>query len=425
VGSVRLRSDGALILQVLRDGSTAVSPGDVLKTLAGLRGLWRETGDLHCLHAHLLAAANAWVELGDAARAGELLDEARALPVQPVPAFRAYQALVAAEVGLAAEDCAVAGKALAEAEEAFRQTGHGGGELLTGLARVELLRAGGRPTEALRLCEALAGNQLVESRPSLRDGLLVLRLHCEADLPVGEPERLLKAFERLPARRRTPVRTLSVYLALGRCHRRQGEAVRAAEAYRKALAAVHALDESLAGPDRERFRRARAGLVEEARDCSRKASREEKADWLDQFFPPPGEENWRKEQARRLVQRRLLRRGVGLTCFNVIVAATLVGAAAWVKSAGPPSTFRWTELWQAPFWAGDVFGRSAGFLVVLLIAFTACAPVLGALLALVRWVSGGLRRAGEALLVLGILPWFFWLIGSVMKILTDRLGAAP
>ena len=104
LGSYTLHSDGAQILTVLRTGATSPDPTSPLSSLQAFRELWQATGDKQMLYAHLIAAGNFWVSVGDMERGGELLAEARALPFEPLAAWRSYGILVEAEAALERND---------------------------------------------------------------------------------------------------------------------------------------------------------------------------------------------------------------------------------------------------------------------------------------------------------------------------------
>ena len=297
LGTHILQSDGSLILTVLRSGSTSSGSTQILSTLQAFRELWQATGDLHILHVQLLAAAEQWVSLGDAGRGGELLAEARALPFEPLPAWRAYGLLTEAKVALGRDDPEGAALVLTKAEEQFRQLSHEAGLLLTRLVGEALLRRRGEIGEALRTLEVLAAHPLVRSRASMRSLLLAQRIGCLCSLPDGDPETLLDEYAALPSSYRSPVADIQVFQSAARRRRRdQGEGTE--QAYVQALAAVDAIDAGMIGADQERFRLAQTPLVAEARECLRERGRAEDAAKLDAFFPTPKERRRKRRETR-------------------------------------------------------------------------------------------------------------------------------
>jgi hypothetical protein len=423
VGPAQFRTDASVIFQVLRDGSGPVFGARIVNVLRNVRPLCEGVGDLHCLHDCLVLAADSWAEwLGDAGHAEELLAEARGLPVRPTPALGILRDLVAGEARMRVRDFAGADRLLGKAEELSRRAGEAGGLLLVRLCRVESLQERGETAAALRLCDELDADPLIVRNRFLRDGLLVRRLLCQCALPDGNPEGLLPGYEAVPARRRLPGRDLMVYQALARHRRRHGDAGGAAEAYGKALAAVRSLDEILFGDDRERFRRARAGLVREARDCLVEAGREEEASRLEHFFPSPQEQEekqakarWQKEQALRFSQRRYLRWGLGLTLFNVCVVAWLIALSAWRQADELPPVRELVNPWEARHFVADEFGAWASVLTILLCLSTALTLVFGLILAAVGWLSGGLRRGWGVILLPAAFPWLLWATAVVIR----------
>jgi hypothetical protein len=411
VGSHTLRSDGALILTVLRAGSASFDPTLSLSSLQAFRPLWQATGDVHILHAHLLAAAEFWISLGDAGRSGELLAEARALPFEPIPAWRAYGLLVEAEVALERDDTEKTGVALAQAEEQFRQRGHEAGLLLTSRVGAELLRQRGEAAEALRTLEALAAHPLVRRQASLRSLLLAQRVVCHCDLSSGDPEPLLAEYAALPKLYRSPVADVDTFQSAARWRLRHGDSVRAAQAYARALTAVSSLDAKMTGVERERFRLAKAPLVAEAQQCLRTLGRAEEAARLDGFFPSPEECVRQAREARGSLYARRARWGAALLGFNFAVILLMLGAAGAVAIFWPdaPGVSRQAK-------GADLFGllrQCFGFFAMYLLVLLTFSTLFGALAGLVlgglgRLMKGAKGLAGICVLLCALTPWVMW-----------------
>jgi hypothetical protein len=228
VGRAELRSDGSLILQTLLYGSTRNSAPRVLAALRQLRGLWEATGDLRGLQNYLLWAGLSWAELGDNEQAGQLLDQAAALPVAPPPPIAA---LLTAGRGLAADQFEAGVAALDEAEGAFRRLNHPGGLLLTAWWRAGWRLGQGEAARAVETLDALASDPLVVRRTFLRVSLLGSRVQARAALGDGDGvEKLLNEYEAQPAARRTRADDLQVYRSLGRFFLGGGDEARAVAA---------------------------------------------------------------------------------------------------------------------------------------------------------------------------------------------------
>jgi hypothetical protein len=417
LGSHVLRSDGALILTVLRTGSTSAGPTQTLSTLQAFRELWRATGDRHILYAQLLAAAECWVSLGDAVRGSELLAEARALPFEPFPVWRAYGLLVEAKVAMGRDDTEQARPALAQAEEQFRLLGHDAGLLLTSMVSSVRLREGGEVSEALRPLEALAAHPLVRRRASLRSMLLAQRIVYHCELSGGDPEPLLAEYVALPQLYRSPTLNALTFQTAARWRLHHGDGERAAQTYVLALAALSALDAKLTGADQERFRLAKEPLVAEAQQCLRTLGREEEAARLDSFLTLPEQ---RIRQARETRERQAARRawwGAALLGFN-FAAILLIGGAAsggGIFTPDPPGVYRQME-------GVDVFGflrQHFGFSIILLLALLIFTTLFGALAGLVfgclgRLTKGAKGLAGIIVLLCAWTPWVMWLATLVL-----------
>jgi hypothetical protein len=396
VGGMHFSSDGSQILQTLRYGDTRTSAPRALAALRQLRSLWEATGDLRGLQNDFLGAGLTWHGLGDNEQAGQLLDQAAALPVAPPPPFAA---LLTAGRGLAADRLEAGVAALDEAEGAFRRLNHSGGLLLTAWWRAGWWLGQGEAARAVETLDALASDPLVVRRLVLRDSLLAERVQARAALGDSDGvERLLNDYETLPAARRSRTGDLHVYRSLGRFFLGRGDEARAVAAYRKALSALRQLDEALGeGPDRERFRACQAALVAEAQGCLRQAGQAEEADKLAAFFP--NEEDFRRQrlEARRVRDRSLLRWGLRLTLFNLFCAGLLLGVGVWTMLAQ-----------VVPKQGGlrDAVVIGWAILLWLLVGYLSVTLVYGALVGAVgHWRPSARRGAGRTVLWLALFPW--------------------
>jgi hypothetical protein len=398
VGSLSLRSDGALILNTLVGRSVDTPTAAVLQSVHLLRGLWEAAGDLRILQAYLLHAATVWVALGDEEYAAQLVEEAAGLPARPVPTYSAFLAAVRGLCAAAAGQVVTADDALGRAEKAFRELDHPGGLLVVRLWRCEVLQQQGEVVEAVQALGALRSHPLVRSRPSLRVGLLASRLAARTRLADGAGVEALRAeYEATSPRVRTRPQDLVVYRELARYSRRRGDEVQALADYGKALGAVRQLDASLADPlDRERFHRCQAPLLAEVQGCLRGAGRTEEAEKLEAFFKPLEEPGARTARMARR-QRICLGWGIALTLLNL---ALVLAAVVAVENAMHGHSSR---SGNAPF------APAVLLLLGLLGLFGALAFYYGALAAVfgrrVPWLR---RNGGELVLILALAPWVAW-----------------
>jgi hypothetical protein len=395
VGRAEFRSDGSLILQTLRYGSIRTSAPRAL-ALRQLRSLWEATGDLRGLQNFLLGAGLSWADLGDNEQAGQLLEQAAALPVAPPPS---YAALLTAGRGLAAHQFEAGVAALDEAEGAFRRLNHPAGLLLTAWYRAAKWLEQGEAARAVQTLDALTSDPLIVWRPLLRVSLLAARVQARAALGDGDRvEKLLNEYQAQPAGRRSGEDDLQVYRSLGCFFLGRGDEARAVAAFRKALSALRQLDLALGeGPDRERFRACQAPLVAEAQACLRQAGQAEEADKLAAFFQ--SEEDLRRQrlEARRVRDRSKLRWGLRLTLFNLFCAGLLLGFGVWTMLA---------QIAPKPggLWDAVVIGWA--LLLWLLTAYLSVTLVYGALVGAVGlWRPSVRRGAGRTVLSLALLPW--------------------
>jgi hypothetical protein len=424
VGATTMRTDGGLILQVLRGGARAGEAPERIQRLAALRGLWESVGDHLGLWVHLLGAATAWRDLGDVERAEAVLAEAEAVPLEPTPFTRAYGAVVRAAVLRAAGKFADAQAALDAAEQGFRDLGHEAGRFLTAWGRAELLLQQGDAAAASAALDALDGHALVATRPGVRFNLLESRLCARAALPDGAGlEPLRQEHER--HRRRLPLATrdIRVYRALGGLYARREEWERAAAAYGVAVAAALRLQGLLAPADRGRFAQGQADLLAEAGGCLRRLGKDAEAERLTaalaaEAVKPPEDAGLRRG-------RRLHRLGWGLTAVNMLCVATVV-TAAWVRElrATWPGTVLRPDgecvVLKHPPTLGEFLGGLPLFIEARLgpswnffaITVVVCA-LLVPLYAVGRAAAGRLipalaRRGGSVVFYLALAPWLTW-----------------
>jgi hypothetical protein len=408
VGSAVQRSDGCLILlSWLRRSVSA--PADELRLAECMSVLLQEIGDLRSLRANIVQAADTWCDLGDASRARELLDKAAAIPVDPLPPYRAFETLIRASAASAAGDLERADTFCREAEQDFLQLNHPNGLLISAIVRAGLLRKRGNPEDLAAYYGQLATN------PEIRRVWPGSHLHrrlltcVRANLEAGGTEAIVAAYEVTPACLRSPLHDLQTYRSAAREFARGARHQLAASAYARALEAIAALDETFAGADRVRFRLAQAGLIGEARASLRSIGREELAARLDSFFPSRSQIE-QLEVAAREKQHQLtgwlLRWGLLTVLLNLAVIAT---ALAIVPPRLPgDGTFEATADTFTSFGrrAEDLFGSGPVIFGLLLAFCTGCAVVFGLPVALAsRWVTA-LRWLGAFLvLMFSAIPW--------------------
>jgi hypothetical protein len=337
-GRVRLRTDGLLILQVLRWRVVPVSVPERLHGLLGFQDLWRSIGDQASLYFHLLDNAMAWVELGHAERARQLYQQADALSWQRSAFASALLTLVRAMVERASRNPEAAQVSLHEAEKAFTALGDEGGLFLAAWERAAQ-RSAYDADGALALLDRLAVHPLAAARSDLAATVLAARLAIQLEKRIVDStlwagyEGRTTAFDDRPWK-------VELYTARARCHESQGDDDEAEPAYRTALAAARSLYEEMRNPeDRLQFLACQNRLVVDARMCFHRRGRslEEVAD-LD---IPPSPRELKERRRVKILERRNRHRHLAAMLIAVfgLPLRTLLWVWQHADDTGPSASF--------------------------------------------------------------------------------------
>ncbi len=411
VGPVVSTSDGYRILLSWL-GRPLSSPGDAFRTLESVAPLLREVGDLHHLRACIVQAAEFWCGLGDAIRAGELLEEARAIPIDPLPPFRSYETLVRASVASAAGDQEKAEILCREAQQEFLRLNHHNGVLLSAIAMGWLILWRGDPVEIRSYYQR--AEPMLSARQGRRPGsasctrlLACLRAFSEGT----DADGFVVAYEAMPAYLRSPFQDLQVYRFAAISFARAAGPDKAAAAYVRALAAITVLDRTFAAADRERFRLAQLGLITETQAVLRSIGRSEEALRLNTFLPSPAEIAQREREAGERRERfwnRLLRLGPALVLFNIGAIASSLVIAYVVNTVAPERVGRaeGSGLLFLIDHLDTLLSFPVAFLVMWLTVFTGFAVAFAMpLRAVSRWLPVLRHPAAFFVLLFSIVPW--------------------
>jgi tetratricopeptide (TPR) repeat protein len=380
IGSATMRTDGALIRDVLRSGGYGASFPAIIAMVGFFRGLWRSIGDTTSLRIYLWNAAAAWVALEVPGQAELLEREAESLPGDATPAVRGFGSLQRGVIALGTGRLAEAGEALDAAESYYRSTKHDVGLLLVAATRASARRLGGDAAGAAADLDALMLNPLAGRHPEIGIGLLVTRLAASADLSdAAGTRRLLARYEAVRPVRHPAPRDLAVYKAMANLEARQGDWTAAEPAYRRAFAAISELANDLPGEDRARFLEGQSALFEEAHRCLQALGKPDEAEQLRASLvlpPPAGFSPERDRRFRRWGLRIMLASLVSVLSATVIMALTvprsarpLFGIVILFALLGVPGAFYYAidlavaRLAPARTWSG-------GFLILIL----ACLP---------------------------------------------------
>lgn len=322
IGGATLQTDGASIWQTLRSGSVITPHPVLIQTEAYFRPLWLSTGDHLAARLYRLFAAQAWACLDDPERAEAAFGEAQALP-GPEPSWAsALGELVRFQIELARGRPDAAAEALDAAEAAFHDDGNDVGLVMVRLNREVLRLAGGDAGGAAAALDDLTSHPLVVRHRRLAESLLVARLSARAamsDVPVVN--ELLAEY-----RSWRPGEDLVVNGIVARLHARREDWASAEPAYRRSLAAIHALAALWTDPaERARFLDRRAAYFDEARHCFAKVGHGDENVGPAEF---PSVAELQRER-----NTRLRRSGLRLMLLNLAVVLGSV-AIFWIAPLG-------------------------------------------------------------------------------------------
>jgi tetratricopeptide (TPR) repeat protein len=416
-GRFRFRSDGALILAKLRGAAMSLPAPQIIENTQVLRGLWQAVGDNLTLHANLMMAAASWLDLGDAEEADRLCREAEALPPPVWPYLRAWATVGRGAIERRLGRFDASALALDAAEAGCPKQGQERIHFLVRWERAALLLQQGNADAAVEALDALEASATGETRAEIGPALLASRLCARAALGDRDKAEALRA-EYEAARRRHPslARDVQVYRALGGMYSGLGDSDAAVAAYGEALRAAGALHAIFHTPEyQERYARAVATLLAEARDRLQPLGRGDEAAGLEELFRSASEAG-RAKMAKGRGDRLARRIGLTLTLVNAAVALALIALVLWrhfqaVGSlpAGPP--------WLSAPTAGKYLrhclliarlhlGPFPSFFLAVLIAWTLSALAYLLLLRLAgRFIPALRHRGGGVAVTLAVIPW--------------------
>jgi hypothetical protein len=385
VGGAILRSDGKLLLEILRAGSFTQPPSDVIQTAHGCRRLWQAVGDRLMDRLCTLSAALSWIDLGSTAKAESLLIEALAIE-SAHPYVDWLEAVTRANLALAKGDLHEANAALTQAERSCGTAGAEGRYLLA-LLRASLLLHEGRQGEAMAAFEKLSA--ALESRTCPQLGLAALTGHIRAACLIGDQataSSLRANYEAARQAHPSDVRDLHAYGALARFDSSRDADTR--DNYRRVLESIASLAAPFRDPqDKDAFVETQKDLIEEAR---RSLGAQNAAPFIESIETQKPEPALlaRGEPWRRWALRFML--------INVVSFVPVVLVALAMKPRGLP--------------------------VFILASFLAFFTLLGAIWLLLTFAVGkllpSLKRLFDAiLLAMAIGPWLGELIYCVISVI--------
>jgi WD40 repeat protein len=343
-GFVCARAAMASAWQAVRGRAAGLEP---IRQVRALRGVWKWIGDGPGLYLQSMRAAAAWADLGGAAEARRLCDDAEALRVEHTAFTQAYGAAVRGRAATAAGDLDEADTALKLAGMGFGALEHDAGLFFVTLGRAELLRARGRAGDAALALAALTAHPLPGRSPDARTALLAAQLRTQVDLasgpavgrisnpstspdgleirPTEEVARLRAEYEGLRRRYPSPATDVQVYSALARFHQGRGEWDQAEPAYRAAWTAALDVYAGLRdADDRAAFRECQQNLLRGARDFLRQVGKPDAAAQLDDLFASVDERERRQAEAWAARRATLRRVAVYLAVMDVLCAAVVL-----------------------------------------------------------------------------------------------------
>ncbi len=383
VGGAILRSDGRLLLEILRTGSFMPPPADVIQTAQGCRRLWQAVDDRRMERIYTLSATLSWIDLGSSTKAESCFSEALAIDAAH-PYIDWLEEITRANLALAKGELTEASDALTRAENSGEPAGSEGHDLLA-LLRASLLLGEGRQGEALEAFEGLSRDPMDRTHPEI--GMSALVGHLRAACVVGDPATASSLRGRYATARRSypsDVRDLLAYRALARLASSSGADPR--DDYRRALEAAAALAAPFRDPhDRAAFADAQKGLIEEARQALGAESAGLLIEATVSQRPDRGFMS-EAESCRRWAIRILL--------VNVVAFVPLILVALALRPRGLPA-----------------------FLLSLFLAFFTLVGTVWLLLdlAVVRLLPSLKHVSGAILLVLAVMPWLGGLLSLVFS----------
>ncbi len=330
-GGLSLRSDGALLLQVLRQETILTPAAQHVQFLLGLRELFVSIGDRVGLRARTLYAANAWLELGCPEEALRLCAEAATPPWADDPFGNALLALVRAEAERQTGELERATSDLGEAEQQFAARRYQGGLLLVVLVRAEL--PGGGAAEVVGRLRALAELPVLRREPTLLAEVCVACLTARADLPDEDLSALWGEYEGagLPASLTHDVR---FYRGLAGAAGRRGNVDLAARAFRRALAAVDRINDSwTTDREREAYQRGQAPLLAEARAFFTSQGLAAEVETVDGVFRPVTAPARTREDRRKSDVRAGHLLGAVMGIVEIVLGASFPSLVALVEGS--------------------------------------------------------------------------------------------
>lgn len=423
IGDVALQSDGFHMVQVLRNGMLSNPAPDRVRLLRTLRGFWQEIGDNLGLYTHLLDAAEAWMQLGNAEEAERLCAEAEALVIEHSTFTRAYGKVVCSAVARAAGKLEASAASLEEALQGFSALDHEAGLFVVAWERAELKLKQGEAAEAAASLHALACHRVPRNKPGLQTALLVARLCASSALPDGNGmAQLLAEYETARRRHHSDTLDLQVFSNLAGMYMRQQDLRKAERSYRDALAAAQKLHETLADPaDQAAFLRGQSALLTGASECLQHLGKADEADRLPALFPSTEERKRQDLESREQRNRRRHRIGWLLTAVNLVVMFVIgLVFGQWDRTveawhAGQPAVQALLEglreLERQVMFLGLVLLLFVFFFFMTLL-FQIVWFLLGRVLAPLR------RHGGGITIMLALLPWlivFVTLLASMQE----------
>lgn len=389
IGKASMRTDGALILQVLRSGSIAAPSAMLIQTVEALRRFWLSIGDTLILRVYLLSAACAWSDLGDAERAELLYAEAETLQGPVPPALLASSAITGAAISLQTGRLDDLSRFLDTAESAWRSIGDEAGLFLIELYRAQEKIQRGDVNGASVELDALTSNPLAVHHPELGVSTLAVRLSAaivEAD--EATVDRLRVQYDSVRRTSPSVSRDLRVYRAVARFRSARGDHAGAEPLYRQALASASEIAASFGDTAQlGGFQQTRTDLLADARQCFTALGKDDDAERLTLAVVDT-------IAAARLRDARFRRDGLWIMVLNLVCAALSSMVAVHSHSV------------------------ACFTLAALLVVFTFLGGLLLAIDPILSRLFPGARRSvGARTLLLACLPWVaavvVWILASI------------
>jgi len=322
VGRLRFRTDGALLLNLLRGRRIGQTAPELIRTLDALDDFWARIGDEVQRYFLRLYCAYAWLELENADRARIELDRAMALSPKAPTTFFPLQSLIASKIAEAQGQFETCNAAMALAEEGFKASKIEAGNGYIQVHRAIQKASTGQWKETVAALDQLASDQSYVSEPQWSFTLLAARAEMHLRAGTELAGTLLAEYEKIHGHSFSTSLGLRIYKAAAQFYAQQGERAKSALYFDKAFEAARAICRILNPRDHQDFLDHQTGLIEAYKSFIREDGKDLQREDILQLLKPTNAEEEARQAARLKRAAGRFRIGFLITLGN----AALLGA---------------------------------------------------------------------------------------------------